>query len=147
MLIAPATFQKMLQQDGQAKLLTNIAGENNNTEQSNKNIISRTSDANIDVIGSSVGSDSPSEILAGKDFAGMINQLRNHYDYIIMEGASLNQFSDSKELLSFADKVLAVFSADSTLGNADRESIDFIKSLKNSFLGAILNKVDMKNVA
>lgn len=147
MLIAPATFQKMLQQDGQAKLLTNIAGENNNTEQSNKSIISRTSDANIDVIGSSVGSDSPSEILAGKDFAGMINQLRNHYDYIIMEGASLNQFSDSKELLSFADKVLAVFSADSTLGNTDRESIDFIKSLKNSFLGAILNKVDMKNVA
>ena len=147
MLIAPATFQKMLQQDGQAKLLTNIAGENNNTEQSNKNIISRTSDANIDVIGSSVGSDSPSEILAGKDFAGMINQLRNQYDYIIMEGASLNQFSDSKELLSFADKVLAVFSADSTLGTTDRESIDFIKNLKNSFLGAILNKVDMKNVA
>jgi len=147
MLIAPATFQKMLQQDGQMKLLTNKSGEAGNGEQGSKNIISRTSDANIDVIGSSVGSDSPSEILAGKDFTGMIGQLRNHYDYIIMEGASLNQFSDSKELLSFTDKVLTVFSADSSLGNPDRESIEFIRSLKESFLGAILNKVDMKNVA
>lgn len=146
LLIAPASFQKMLQQDGQVKLLTNPNGNESESENT-KNIISRTSDSNIDVIGSSMGNESPSEILAGKDFKGMIAQLRNHYDYIIMEGASLNQFSDTKELLSFTDKVLTVFSADSSLSSTDKESINFIKSLDGLFLGAILNKVDMKNVA
>jgi Mrp family chromosome partitioning ATPase len=137
----------MLQQDGNVKLLTSnvdVAGE---SQQTNSNIISRTSDANIDIIGSNIGSESPSEILAGRDFKGMLVQLRTHYDYIFLEGASLNDFSDTKELLTYVDKVVTIFSANSVLGATDRESIDFIKSLNDTFLGAILNKVDMKNVA
>jgi polysaccharide biosynthesis transport protein len=147
LLIAPANFQKMLQEDGQIKLLTGRAGDEPGQRDGANNIISRTSDVNIDVIGSNSGPESPSEILAGRDFVGMLQQLRNHYDYIIMEGASLNQYSDSKELLSYADKVLAIFSAESSLSSADRESIEFMKNLNGAFLGAILNKVDMKNVA
>lgn len=147
LLIAPANFQKMLQEDGQIKLLTGRAGDEPGQRDGANNIISRTSDSNIDVIGSNSGPESPSEILAGRDFVGMLQQLRNHYDYIIMEGASLNQYSDSKELLSYADKVIAIFSAESSLSAADRESIEFMKSLNGAFLGAILNKVDMKNVA
>ncbi len=146
LLIAQPNFQKMLQQDGQVKLLTGRVNSEKE-DSSNSNIISRTSDANIDVIGSNIGTESPSEILAGRDFSGMISQLRSRYDYILMEGASLNEYSDSKELLSFTDKVIAVFSADSTLQQIDRESIAFIRSLNDAFLGSILNKVDVKNVA
>jgi polysaccharide biosynthesis transport protein len=65
----------------------------------------------------------------------------------LMEGASLNDYSDSKELLTFADKVITVFSADSKIEQIDRESINFIRSLKDAFLGAILNKVNEKNIA
>ncbi len=147
LLIAPASFQKMLQQDGNVKLLTSNVGVADESQQTDSNIISRTSDANIDIIGSSIGSESPSEILAGRDFKGMLVQLRSHYDYIFLEGASLNDFSDTKELLTYVDKVVTIFSANSALGSTDRESIDFIKSLNDTFLGAILNKVDMKNVA
>jgi polysaccharide biosynthesis transport protein len=77
----------------------------------------------------------------------MMVQLRSRYDYILMEGASLNDYSDSKELLTFADKVITVFSADSKIEQIDRESINFIRSLKDAFLGAILNKVNEKNIA
>ncbi len=145
LLIAKPNFQKMLQQDGQVRLLTSKQGEGKDRE--NNNIVSRTSDVNIDVIGSNSGSDSPSEILAGKNFTGMISQLRDRYDYILLEGASLNEYSDTKELISFVDKVVVVFSADSTLKQIDRESISFLKTLNSSFLGAILNKVDVKNLA
>lgn len=145
LLIAKPNFQKMLQQDGQVKLLT--TKQTDGKEKENGNIVSRTSDANIDVIGSNSGSDSPSEILAGKDFSGMISQLRDRYDYILMEGASLNEYSDTKELIAFVDKVVVVFSAGSTLKQIDRESISFIRTLNSTFLGAILNKVDIKNVA
>jgi polysaccharide biosynthesis transport protein len=145
LLIAKPNFQKMLQQDGQVKLLT--TKQTDGKEKENANIVSRTSDANIDVIGSNSGSDSPSEILAGKDFSGMISQLKDRYDYILLEGASLNEYSDTKELMAFVDKVVVVFSAGSTLKQIDRESISFIRTLNSTFLGAILNKVDIKNVA
>jgi polysaccharide biosynthesis transport protein len=150
LLIAAPNFQKMLQQDGQVKLLTSkdSPGDGKETEaNTNSNIISKTSDPNIDVIGSNIGSESPSEILAGRNFSGMMVQLRSRYDYILMEGASLNDYSDSKELLTFADKVITVFSADSKIEQIDRESINFIRSLKDAFLGAILNKVNEKNIA
>jgi polysaccharide biosynthesis transport protein len=77
----------------------------------------------------------------------MISQLRDRYDYILLEGASLNEFSDTKELMAFVDKVVVVFSASSTIKQIDRESISFVRSLNSTFLGAILNKVDIKNVA
>ena len=147
LLIAQPNFQKMLQQDGQVKLLTGHFTDEEKKENYNNNIISKTSDTNIDVIGSNSGSDSPSEILAGRDFSGMMAQLRERYDYILMEGASLNQYSDSKELLAYTDKVITVFSANTSLEHSDRESISFVRSLNDTFLGAILNKVDVKNVA
>ena len=37
------------------------------------------------------------------------------YDYIFMEGAPLNGYSDSKELVQYADGVIAIFSATSEI--------------------------------
>ena len=145
LLITKASTQKMLLGTNNARLLSiheaGASGEESST------FISKTSDKNIDIIGNTPGVDSPSEILAGRDFTSMISRLRESYDYILMEGACLNDFSDTKELMSYADKVIAVFSAESSISQVDKESITFIKNLNGSFMGAILNKVDEKNVA
>ena len=143
LLIARPNFQKMLQGDNDIKLLTSPT---NSGDKSN-NFISTTSDKNIDVIGTNSGTESPSEILAGRNFTTMLNKLRENYDYIFLEGASLNEFSDTKELISYADKVITVFSAENSLNQLDRESVNFLKSLNNTFLGAILNKTNNKEVA
>jgi len=145
LLIAKPNFQKMLQEENDIKLLTSPLSKE--SDHVNSNIISQTSDKNIDVIGSNTGSESPSEILAGRDFNNMIERLRKNYDYIFLEGASLNDFSDTKELMLFADKVITVFSASSTLKEVDRESINYIKSLNGTLMGAILNKVESKDMA
>lgn len=146
LLIARPNFQKMLQEQGDVKLLTSPNAEpfDGSTVNGSNNIISKTSDKNIDVIGSNTGMDSPSEILAGRDFKNVINQLRTSYDYIFMEGSSLNDFSDTKELMTFADSMVAVFSANSTLRQTDRESVAYLRSLGDRFIGAILNQVDAK---
>jgi len=145
LLIAKPNFQKMLQEENDIKLLTSPLTKE--SDHVNSNIISKTSDKNIDVIGSNTGSESPSEILAGRDFNNMIERLRKNYDYIFLEGASLNEFSDTKELMLFADKVITVFSASSTIKEVDRESINYIKSLNGTLMGAILNKVESKDMA
>jgi succinoglycan biosynthesis transport protein ExoP len=63
-----------------------------------------------------------------------------------MEGAAMNEYSDTKELVRYADKVISVFSAESTIKNLDRESIQYFKSLGKKFGGAVLNRVNSKDL-
>lgn len=137
----------MLQKAQEIKLLN---GRNNsepiNEEEYSGGIISPTIDKNIDIIGSNEGLESPSEIFAGRDFRKMIKVLKDKYDYIFMEGASLNDYSDTKELIQYVDGVITVFSAKSALNPEDRESIKYLKTLNGKFLGAILNNVDKEDI-
>jgi polysaccharide biosynthesis transport protein len=59
-----------------------------------------------------------------------------------MEAAALNQYSDAQELEPFADKVLAVFNANSVLKTANKESIQFLRSLNSQFIGALLTEAE-----
>lgn len=110
-------------------------------------IIYPTGHRGISIIGNNGGNESPSEIFAGRDFGEMIRKLSETYDYIIMEGAALNNYSDTKELIDYTDKVISVFSAESVIKQLDRESIDYMKGLNGKFMGAVLNKVNTKELA
>ncbi len=100
----------------------------------------------LDVIANSGNYLSPSEIFAGKDFHTFIDKLTLYYDYIFLEAPAMNKYSDAKELTDFAEKIVTVFSADSELQPADEESIEYVKGLGNKFMGAVLNKLDLKNL-
>ena len=76
----------------------------------------------------------------------MINILLERYDYIFMEGASLNIYSDTKELVEYVDKVIAVFSSRSVIKQLDRESIDYLKKLNGKLMGGVLNGIEMKEL-
>ncbi|TRX60106.1 AAA family ATPase [Fulvivirga sp. M361] len=142
LLIAKPNFQKMIEQTSGTRLLSSPEV----SEDPSENLISKTNDKNIDVIGSNAGLESPSEILAGRDFMGMLEHLRDQYDYIFLEGASLNEYSDSKELMKFVDKVIPVFSANTVLKQIDRSSISYLKNLNGKLMGAILNKIEAQEV-
>lgn len=96
----------------------------------------------VDILGNHHSVDSPSEILAGQDFDLVLQQFEKEYDYILLEGASLNEYSDTRELVNYADKIIAVFDAPSSLKSADRESLEFLNGLGNKFIGGILNRVE-----
>ena len=125
------------------------AGEDSleGTQQTTKSsIVNRTRFNGVDIIGNVGGRDSPSEIMAGRDFKEMINNLSLQYDYVLMEGPALNDYSDSKELIGYADKVIPVFRADTSLSHVDKESINYLKSINGRLMGTILNNVKLKNL-
>jgi succinoglycan biosynthesis transport protein ExoP len=97
-------------------------------------------------IESKPSSKSAAEILIEKDFGALITEIAPFYDYIFLEGASLNDFSDTKELEAYVESVIPVFSANSTIKQIDNESIEYLKSLGPKLFGAILNRVDTKNL-
>lgn len=101
----------------------------------------------VDIVGNIQSSHSPSEILAGKDFKKIIENFEQDYDYIFLEAAALNDYSDTRELIDYSDKVIAVYSAEVPFTQADRESLQFLKELdEDKYMGGILNRVDLKNL-
>jgi succinoglycan biosynthesis transport protein ExoP len=109
--------------------------------------IAPTSIRLVDIIGSKGGSYTPDEILPDGNLLSHLSTLAQQYDYVLLEGASLNDNSDSKELSRYVDGILAVFSADSVINHQDKESINFLTiDEKGKFIGSILNKVEKDNI-
>lgn len=111
-----------------------------------KKLITSTEVAGIDIIGCKGGDYTPSEILPRNHLLNYLDKLKKEYDFIFLEGAPLNGYTDSKELLPYADGLIAIFSAESNFTPADKESIKFLKNNKDKFIGAILNKVNEDNL-
>lgn len=133
------------------KLLVSAQGEKKEEaefeHENSYELINPTKYKNIYIVGNSGGgSESPAEILSGRDFSNLISMLADSFDYVLMEGAALNDYSDTKELVKYADKVVAVFSAESSIKQFDRESIQYFKSLGKKFGGCVLNRVDTKDL-
>lgn len=100
----------------------------------------------IDIIGNHGLHKSPSEVLSPDQFRKFLNELRNHYDYIFLESAALNEYSDAQELIPYVDKVIAVFNARSVIKAADKDSIQYLQSIGDKFAGAVLTEVDARNM-
>lgn len=95
----------------------------------------------IEVIGCKGGDYTPSEILPKNNLLNYLPFLTNYYDFILLEGAPLNDYTDSKELAHYVDGVIAVFSSKLALTQVDRESAQFFETLGDKFVGAVLNNV------
>lgn len=108
--------------------------------------ISKTRIPEIDVIGCRGGNYSPIEIFQPTRLSCLLKCLKEKYDYIFLEGAALNLYSDARELSEYVDGIITIFSAKSTIKQIDKESISFIKNLGCKNIGAVLNNIDQENI-
>ncbi len=109
-------------------------------------IVTKSKLKGIDVIGCYEGNYSPSEVFSQTNFHNLLNELAQDYDFVFLEGAALNEYSDSKELISSVEKVISVFSTNSTIREQDKTSIAYLRGLGDKFMGAVLNKVELSNL-
>lgn len=114
--------------------------------EATSSIIHDTLYKNIQIIGCKGSELSPSELFQGKNFGVFLDELKTIYDYIFLEGPSLNEYSDSKELIHYVDKVVTVFAADTSITQNDQLSVDYLKELNTKHIGSILNMVNLKNL-
>ncbi|UXP32437.1 hypothetical protein N6H18_00410 [Reichenbachiella agarivorans] len=108
----------------------------------NSSLVSRTSNGFVYIVKSQSLQRSPEEVFAELDFKRLINLLSPEYDYIFIEGAALNQYSDSHELTRYVDMVVPIFSVDDEFTKKDKTSLDFILQHEGKVGPVILNKVD-----
>ncbi|MFZ1529704.1 MAG: hypothetical protein WAT19_13190 [Ferruginibacter sp.] len=107
---------------------------------------SKTDTEGLYIIGCKPGNVTPVEELHNLDMRSFIEELKEEFDFILVEGAALNHFADSREIAAFADGIFTVFGADDTLSRADQDSMKFISDNHSKNLGAILNKVYAANM-
>ena len=139
--------RKFIDQHSAINKLQILEAEEDFDQSQNDNLlIAPTKYPNISIIGNAGANDSPEEIFHSKDFKSLIEGLKKRFDYILLEGSSLNEYSDTKELIKYVEKIIPVFSADSSIKPLDKESIEFLKAQGPKLGSAILNKVDPKNI-
>lgn len=108
--------------------------------------VTETSVENVKLIGCRGGKYSPNEVMENTATKEKIMEISGNFDLIFLEGDNLNTNSGAKELTFTADKVTAIFSADKVIEQADRNSIDYLKELKDKYIGSILNRVELENL-
>ena len=114
--------------------------------EASKEVFTRTGIPSVDIIGCGGGNFSPMERFPKENIKAFITYVSQYYDYVLLEGPSINKFLDSKELTLFVDRVVGVFSAKSTIRQTDKETVAFFKSLDSKFLGAVLTQVEPEDV-
>ncbi|RVU02704.1 lipopolysaccharide biosynthesis protein [Mucilaginibacter limnophilus] len=72
-------------------------------------------------------------------------ELRKHFDIIIIESSALNTLNRSKEWVTVADKVVAVFESGQNITETIKPNINYLKSIRPKFIGWVLNKVEGEN--
>ena len=106
---------------------------------SGKEAITVSSIKGIDTIGCKHSYNSPFEIAKRNLDLNIFKDLIDFYDYIFIEGPSLNRYTGTKELELVSEKIIGVFSASKVLEEPDKISIEYMKGLKDKFIGAVLN--------
>ncbi|CAN5439219.1 hypothetical protein BH10BAC4_BH10BAC4_13440 [soil metagenome] len=145
MLTAKFSLLNLMENYQHTKLLSEPLTQSNPPPKEHntppKALITQTKNKWVDIIGNKTSPHSPLEIIPVEDFLVLLQYLRTQYDYIIMEGAGLNDFSDSRELERFVDLIIPIFSAEASIKSEDGESIEYLKSLQEKLGPSILNRV------
>ena len=111
-----------------------------NGEVSLHDIVSTTADG-LDVYVAGTVPPNPSELLQGSRAAQLMEQLREQYDYVVVDSASLATASDTFSLTSQADATVVVLRANSTKQTYVKWINRLMAEGKLSNVGFVLNGV------
>jgi len=101
----------------------------------------------LDVLGAGGRCDRPAELLGGAIFARMLEEMREHYDRIIIDAPPVLGVSDTLVLLKNVDGVLFVVRYGLTHSLGASQAIRRIKTSGVPCYGAVMNGVDLRSLA
>jgi len=100
---------------------------------------------NLDVIFSGPVPPNPSELLSSDYFANLLKQLREEYDFVIVDTPPIGSVIDSVIISKCCDGTILVIEANAISRKFAKKVIHQLTQVNSKILGAVLNKVDKKN--
>lgn len=86
----------------------------------------------------------PSEMLASKTMEKYIQEMRECFDYVVIDTPPIQAVTDAQILSTKADGTLLVVRAEKTKKESVASSINLIKKVNGTVIGTVLNGVDNK---
>lgn len=81
-----------------------------------------------------------SSLLTRDKLVPQMGELREAFDFVLIDAPPLNRFADATSLAPLADGVVLVLEANSTRRDVARKAADDLRSAKAKILAAVLNK-------
>lgn len=122
--------------------LTNIIVEDANYQ---KYVISDKEYDNLDIIPSGPIPPNPSELLGSNKMKSFINNLKEDYDYVLLDAPPVLLVTDPTVLAPIVDGVILVVQANKTEIDVTKRAKEILTNLKANILGVVLNKVKEHN--
>lgn len=98
----------------------------------------------LDIILSGSIPPNPSELLGSPRMKKILDELRNHYDFIILDSPPVNMVTDAVVLAPYSDGVLFLVRANRSERGAVIHAVEQLEYAKAKILGFVLNDVDME---
>lgn len=112
---------------------------------SEKDIIKKTEYKNVDVITRGEEVFNPALVLTSDKFKGLVESLRNQYDYVILDCPPILQTSDYIHISKVADGVLLVVAHAKTTKSQLKESVAELKKNDIDILGSLFTMTEKRS--
>ena len=99
---------------------------------------------NLTIVTSGSIPPNPSEMLASKSMERYLEEMKEHFDYVVLDTPPLQAVTDAQILSAKADGTLLVVKAEQTKRESVINSINLIKKVNGTIIGTVLNGVDNK---
>ncbi|MBI9070049.1 MAG: polysaccharide biosynthesis tyrosine autokinase [Melioribacteraceae bacterium] len=109
-----------------------------------EDIFKKTAVRNLEYIAAGTIPPNPSEIIGSTQMKSFLMDLREEYDYVIIDSPPILAVSDSEILSRVADASILVTKADATEIEWINKSVDLLENENNSFIGIIFNQYNYK---
>lgn len=86
---------------------------------------------------------SPPELLSGDRFKQMVAEMRDEYDWVLIDSPPASSLADATTLAGVADMLVLVVKHNSTDRDLVYKSLQRLKSFNEHVVGAVLNNVDL----
>jgi capsular exopolysaccharide synthesis family protein len=108
-------------------------------------VIRPTEIPRLDVLASHEGIQNPSELLDGRVFAKVLEQVKQRYDRILFDSAPVGLVTDSRMLAAYCDLTVLVLRAQQSSRIPTQRARDALLTVRARLLGVIVNDVSEKD--
>lgn len=109
-----------------------------------KKVVYNTNIENLSIMPTGVFPSNPAELLANARLKQCLNEMKEVFDYIIIDTPPIGLVVDAAVIAKVSDASFIVIAAEAHSRNEVKKTVDQIKKANPNFLGVVLNKVKHK---
>ncbi|HXL72927.1 MAG TPA: CpsD/CapB family tyrosine-protein kinase, partial [bacterium] len=109
-----------------------------------KSMVVSSGIGNLDLLPNRMVLPNTTELLSGESMKRFVAEAKNAYDYVVFDGASLLQMTDSLVLASLLDGVVLLARWNKTRSAEVGKAMEELRSVNAQVLGTLLNYADLK---